>query len=177
MRVLRSGEWEATISGSLERDIDAALGEVGRRVVAEVEAEVEQIYSDALAAWPLKTGRSRNALTRKTVIDVSGVVSGEVRAGASYSRFVQSWQIGSRSGTDSPGTAAHLAALGVGNPSQQRAIAQANARAAGKSGSKAARSGSAMWLLLRWPEMLAGKRLTLSLGPVIEAALRSRMEG
>jgi hypothetical protein len=177
VRVVRSGDWTAQISGDFERQIDAALGEAGRRVVTEVDREIEGIYRDAYAAWPMKTGTSRRTLTRQTVIDIRGIVRGEVRAGASYARYIQSWQIGNRPGRDSPGTTEHLRALGVGDPVRQRDIAQGIAQAAGKAASKASKSGSAMWLLLRWPEMRAAKTLTASLRPVIEAALASRLEG
>ena len=175
-RVIRSGEFEATVSGDLDAQIQAALGEAGRRVVAEVEREVEGIYRNAYAAWPMRTGRSRGSLSRRTVIDVSGVVRGEVRAGASYARFIQSWQIGNRPGGDSPGTEDHLRQLGVADPANQRRIALSAATELGKVGSRAARSGSAMWLLLRWPEAAAGRRLTDTLRPVIEAALAARLE-
>jgi len=176
-RVVRSGDWEATISGDLEAQILDAIGEAGRAVLSAVERETEAIYRNAEAAWPMKSGTSRRLLSRRTVIDSSGVIRGQVRAGASYSRFIQSWQIANRPGGDSPGTVEHLRALGVRDPARQREIAQRAAAELRKTGSKASKSGSAMWLLLRWPEKLAAVKLTDELRPVIEAALASRMEG
>lgn len=175
-RLVRSGEVEAVIGGDLEAQILAALGEAGRRVVDEVELEVDQIYRRAYAAWPMRTGTSRASLSRRTVIDVSGVVRGEIRAGASYARYIQSWQIANRRGGESPGTQDHLRTLGVADPANQRRIALSNAEAVGKARSRAATSGSAMWLLLRWPEAAAGRRLTETLRPIIEQALASRLE-
>lgn len=182
-RVIRSGEVEAVIGGDLERQILDAIGEAGRRVVTEVELEVDQIYRRAYAAWPMKSGTSRASLSRRTVIDVSGVVRGEIRAGASYARFIQSWQIGDRDQDYEADPEKRerwikkLKRRGVPDPARQRQIARQNADYVGKSNSRAAKSGSAMWLLLRWPEKLAAANLTEELRDVIEAALAARLEG
>ena len=166
---IRRGEFEATLSGDLEQQIRDALGETGRRVFDEIKAATERLYRDAYDGWPVKTGASRDSLRQQTVIRADGVVVGEVRAEAGYARYIQSWQL--RDNGVRYGAAERIAKLGV-NPARQLQVV----RQAGRRGSRAAQSGSAMWLLLRWPEKDAGERLEVELGPIVSRALQSRID-
>ena len=165
---VRHGEFEATISGDLAEQIRAALGDVGRRVHDEIHRETERIYQDAHAAWPVRTGASKASLTRRVVIQTDGQILGEVRCDAVYARYIQSWQL--RAEKRSPHDARRLSALGV-DPARQLAVV----RQTGRARSRAAQSGSAMWLLLRWPELDAGKVLERSLGPIVSRAANARL--
>lgn len=192
--VVRDGEWEAEVD-DLGPAIRRALDDAGRQMLDEVQEKTERIYADARRLWPV--GRrdrrhSRDTLSRRVVLQGDEIV-GEVRAGASYARYIRSAQIS----TSPPPTRedyaqqVHAAASIRDQPHPTDAEvrrryqtfygktlgARAHARRIGKLNRKASRSGSAMWLLLRWPERHAADELEVSLGPLIEAELSGRLEG
>lgn len=183
-------------------DWAAGLSEASRSIVEEVRRETEGIYRHAEEHWPVKRLRSRDSrgkLMMRVLIDVDGV-KGQVRNGASYARYIQSSQIATMA--PEPMTEREMRDLHAraSTPAQHAAVSevidtdaafrrQSEANAAAvqatlttyygihRSGSKAARSGSAVWLLLRWPEKGAAARLTESLGPIIEADLQEAIDG
>jgi hypothetical protein len=166
---IQRGEWEATISGDLEAAIRSALGEAGRAVYDAIDTETRRIHDDAVAAWPVRTGASKGLLSYRVAIRSDGVIVGYVRCDASYARYIQSWQLRTRQ-PRSPQDVERLRGLGI-DPARQLAVV----RQARRAGSRAAQSGSAMWLLLRWPEADAGKRLNAELGPLVTRGLRGSL--
>jgi len=172
----------STVSHSVERILLDGLSEASAQIVREVEAETTSIYDHAVRYWPVRTGRSRASLGMQVEIDGEGV-HGRVRAARESARYIQSAQIAIGLPDERRQRMMHRSAR---NAEQHRMVA--TVRGAGpdllayysgeagvKTGSKAARSGSAMWLLLRWPEAAAGRRLTESLGPLIEAQMQSEV--
>lgn len=191
--VVRDGEWEASVDDAADQ-IRAALDDAGRVMLEAVERETEGIYRDARRLWPVGSRpgpRSRDSLTWRVVFRRDEII-GEVRAGAKYARYIQSSQIatGPRVTEDEVAVTLHSAASRdrrthptegeVRATYRERAArnlsARAHVRRLGKSRTKAARSGSAMWLLLRWPEKAAADRLEAELGPLIEAELAQALE-
>jgi hypothetical protein len=163
---LLDGDFFADIDDSGLSGLMAGLDDATREIVAQVERETRQIYDDARAAWPVSPGEgvhSRDGLAWR--IDISREqISGRVEAPAAYARYIQSWQIRPGRWPSDPEVR-----------DRRQAAARVN-RSTGRGSSPAAQSGSAMWVLLRWPEARAGKDLTSRIGPLIEAALAARVE-
>lgn len=173
---IRDGDWQIEVDHDLERQIRAGMDDATREVADAIEREIEQIYRDARDIWPVMTGRSRRSLGRRIVLGADGTIEGQVYAGAPYARYIQSWQIAVRTPPHNEGTIERLRERGVPDPVYQRQRAREMLQEIGKAGTQAARSGSAMWIALRWPERRAADALVEELGPLIEAALAAQLE-
>lgn len=181
---------------SLEPAFQAALGEAGRQIVDEVEAETRSIYEHAREFWPVAHRSSRDSRGKLGwQMSVSqDEIKGTVRNASEYARFIQSdqaspdiptnlitnkemWYEFRRSTTKADFRAMRALVKRLPAENQERVQAAIKIRAymrgkgGGKLGGKAARSGSAMWILLRWPEAAAGRRLTEALGPLLEQVI------
>ena len=86
----RSGNVVFSLSTDLEAEIERALGEAERAVIAAVEAERDQVFAQARQYWPVETGKSRDGLVTYTQIDlVTGKVKAGIRNPVAYARWVR----------------------------------------------------------------------------------------
>jgi len=92
--IVGSGKNAVTVDGALAggilRDLEEAIG---RDVVAEVERISEGYRAEAEATWPIRTGRSKEALDTTIRLPEPDVVEGVVST-VEYGRFIVSAKVG-----------------------------------------------------------------------------------
>jgi len=72
-RTYRDGNAEVELDGALDALADALMSGAPGVVVRAMEAEAEAILADALATWPVKSGKSRDGFQIRTRFDERGV--------------------------------------------------------------------------------------------------------
>ena len=92
--IVGSGKTAITVDGPLAggilRDLEAAIG---REVVAEVDRIAEGYRDGAAATWPVRTGKSREALDTMIRLPAPDVVEGVVST-VEYGRYIVSGKVG-----------------------------------------------------------------------------------
>lgn len=172
---IRHGDWSATVSDDLERDIRRAVRRAAGDVLDEVEASTDRLYRQARDLMPVQTGRTRDGLRKDVEITTDGQIRGRVTA-PRHMRYIRSWQIATDYGRMNEGTVRLLQSRGVGNPRAKQARARRLMQQLGTAGSKAARTGTVRWMLFGWPERAEVEELTKTVGPLIEHALSRDLE-
>ena len=92
--IVGSGKTAITVDGPLAggilRDLEAAIG----REVIDVVGAISEVYrADAESTWPVRTGKSREALDTTIRLPAPDVVEGVVST-VDYGRFIVSGKVG-----------------------------------------------------------------------------------
>lgn len=89
---------DASVTSNMSAIMDAALRQAFPATVAAIEAGLDNVLNPAVAAWPVKTGKSKAAferyvrLTSETTVD--GIIRNDARTdkGAPYTYYIAaSW--------------------------------------------------------------------------------------
>lgn len=94
--IVGSGKTAITVDGPLAggilRDLEDAIG---REVIDAVDAIADGYRATAAATWPVRTGRSRDALDTTIRLPAPDVVEGVVST-VDYGRFIVSGKVGQK---------------------------------------------------------------------------------
>lgn len=90
-RVYRTGKVDVEMTGMLAGELDRALrAALGDEVLDTVDREMTEIRDRAAATWPVKSGRSRDALYAAIRARDDGFVIEGTVLGIDYSRYIVS---------------------------------------------------------------------------------------
>lgn len=155
---IQDGEFEATLNvDEFRRSLQRAEMRGVRSITDDIRVRTERIYRIAHQAWPVGERRpgdsrphSRDMLRREIVVNAAqGRIAGLVTSPASYTRFIQSGKAREAAYTLRPDGF--------------------------RPGSRAARSGSVIWTLLRWPEKWHAKDFIRTSGREVERLMAQEL--
>jgi len=87
----REGDVTVTVDDGLRRWVESLLEETGGVVYERIERDVRAIFDEAVARWPVKTGRSRDGLRTAVLLDRGAArVEGQILALVPYSVYIKS---------------------------------------------------------------------------------------
>lgn len=93
-------------AGSVRIQMDDTLDRIYRRAIDKlapgllpaVETAIDDLHADAYAAWPVKTGRSKEALEHLTSVSPDNkVIRGTITDDVPYARFIKAKSLGGKS--------------------------------------------------------------------------------
>lgn len=92
-------------TGSVRVVMDATLDDIYRRsiervapgILGVIESAIDDLHADAVAKWPVKTGRSKAALQALTVVSPDHAsVRGTITNNVKYARYIMAKNLGGK---------------------------------------------------------------------------------
>jgi len=172
MTTLREGAWEMELTGDLERRLVAGLDSATLKIFRQMQEQHRFWLRHAKEGMPVKTGRTRDNVSGELRILSDGAIAAKIRT-PRWTRYIFSTQIATE--RLHGGYIARDEARGIGDPEGKRKRVQDVAEMMGKANRKASRRGSAMWLLVRWPEAYWSQKLLAQLGPLLQQQMQQEV--
>lgn len=95
---IRAGNVTFDVRDGLADAVQRTLRNLDDNVLRRANAAADEVFEEARASWPVKTGRSRDGLERVTTVDVGeGTIRVSIRNTVEYAKYIKAKNLGGKS--------------------------------------------------------------------------------